>query len=306
MRSQNQDLVASIVQRDGLISRGAHPDLSQTIGRMFRNELLAVLLPGVYTWAQWAADPHVRLLAVAAWSPDAVVVGRAAARLTFWPETACPVVDLAVERRARGRGYRLSRRCIPTEQIIAWPVLSDERSRDSRGTVRITAPAMTAVELSSQLGGEPIDRVLRSRQARIGDLFEALECTPHRRGNPTRRRLLIESRAEPWSAAERKGHGLLFDAGIDGWIANYEVSIAGKTYFLDIAFPGVKLVIEIDGRLHEDDPDQFQSDRERQNAVQLAGWFVLRFTWHDLVERPTVVIAQVRAALARCRRMAGR
>jgi very-short-patch-repair endonuclease len=41
----------------------------------------------------------------------------------------------------------------------------------------------------------------------------------------------------------------------------------------------------------------FRRDRQRQNAVVLAGWTVLRFTWHDLTQRPNEVIAEIRLAL---------
>ncbi|QDP96337.1 DUF559 domain-containing protein [Microlunatus elymi] len=304
--SHNQHLIHEVLQWNGVIARRAHLDLSQTIGRMLRAGELVALLPGVYTWARWAGDPTVRLLAVAAWSPDAVVCRLAAARLTFWPEVDHGELDLAVsDRRCSAKGFRLHRRRLPPEHIVGWPLLGEDAATDGRGIVPITGPALTAVDLCAELGGEPIDRVLRSRQARLADLRGALECTAHRSGNRDRRRVLVESRAEPWSAAERKGHRLLFEAGIGGWFANFEVAVGGKTYYLDIAFPHLKLAVEIDGRFHEDDPDQFQSDRERQNAVQLAGWFVLRFTWYDLVDRPKVVIAQIRAALARCRKLAG-
>jgi very-short-patch-repair endonuclease len=38
-------------------------------------------------------------------------------------------------------------------------------------------------------------------------------------------------------------------------------------------------------------------DAERDNYLNLRGWTVLRFTWHDLVERPQYVLGQVRQAL---------
>jgi hypothetical protein len=45
------------------------------------------------------------------------------------------------------------------------------------------------------------------------------------------------------------------------------------------------------------DVDRFAQDRVRQNALVLAGWTVLRFTWHDLMSRPQAVVAEIRAAL---------
>jgi very-short-patch-repair endonuclease len=66
---------------------------------------------------------------------------------------------------------------------------------------------------------------------------------------------------------------------------------------LDMAWPSRRLAVEADGRVH-DQPQALYRDRDRQNDIVLAGWTVLRFTWADVVHRPTQVIARVRAALA--------
>ena len=88
--------------------------------------------------------------------------------------------------------------------------------------------------------------------------------TPHRAGNKERLKLLIDSRDEPWSAAERLSHRLLRTArGITGWKTNLPTHVDGQTYYIDIAFEQQKLAIEIDGRLHETDVDLFESDRWR-------------------------------------------
>ena len=62
--------------------------------------------------------------------------------------------------------------------------------------------------------------------------------TPHRAGNLEKLKLLIDSRNEPWSAAERLSHRLLRAAHITGWETNLPVYIDGQVYYLDIAFSG--------------------------------------------------------------------
>jgi very-short-patch-repair endonuclease len=76
------------------------------------------------------------------------------------------------------------------------------------------------------------------------------------------------------------------------------VFLEGRLYYIDIAFPHVKLAIEIDGRLHEEDHDLFESDRWRQNALVADGWRVLRFTWEMLRDHPDTVVAAIRQAIA--------
>lgn len=112
-----------------------------------------------------------------------------------------------------------------------------------------------------------------------------------------RRSLLLESRDNPWSRAERLCHQLLRQAGITGWRANVKVRGAQQWYFLDVAFEAQMLAVEIDGRLHEQDGDVFETDRTRQNYLVLQGWRVLRFTWKMLTQQPDVVIQTILAAL---------
>jgi very-short-patch-repair endonuclease len=57
------------------------------------------------------------------------------------------------------------------------------------------------------------------------------------------------------------------------------------------------VAIEFDGWAHHSDVERFRADRQKGNALVRAGWRLLRFTWHDLVNRPRYVIAEIRAAL---------
>jgi very-short-patch-repair endonuclease len=61
-----------------------------------------------------------------------------------------------------------------------------------------------------------------------------------------------------------------------------------------VVFASAKLVVEVDGLAFHVTPERFQRDRQRQNRLVAAGWTVLRFTWMDLTERPSYVVASVR------------
>jgi len=87
---------------------------------------------------------------------------------------------------------------------------------------------------------------------------------------------------------------LLRTAGISGWV----LGLPFGPYKIDLAFPDVKVAIEIDGWAWHVDQDRFVGDRRKQNALVRAGWTVLRFTWHDLTRTPGAVVAQIAAALA--------
>ena len=147
------------------------------------------------------------------------------------------------------------------------------------------------------VGGDAIDQALRTRATTLAHLQQAMELTAARVGNPTRRRLLLDSRAEPWSKAERLFHRLLRDAGISGWEANKPVVLRDSTFYVDLIFRKLRLVIEIDGRLYHTGAEVFETDRRRQNLLVLDGWCVLRFTWTMIEERPEEVIAMVLEAI---------
>ncbi|RYZ31304.1 MAG: DUF559 domain-containing protein, partial [Propionibacteriaceae bacterium] len=261
-----QDQVRSLVAREGFVVRHDHPELQTAMDALLRSGQLRQVLVGVYTAAAFERSFEVRVRALAAWAPDAVLVGATSARLSFWPACPAEVVECALRRRGAAPGYRFSRRSVPAELVM------------TRHGLRLTAPALTVLDLS-HAGTDAIDIALRTRSATLEGMREALRLTPGRRGNQVRLTQLLDSRDEPWSAAERLAHRLLREAGISGWRSNFAVRTAGRLFYVDIAFPGRRVAVEIDGRLHELDQDVFENDRWRQNALVLDGWTVLRFTW---------------------------
>ena len=62
---------------------------------------------------------------------------------------------------------------------------------------------------------------------------------------------------------------------------------------------GERLVVEVDGELYHTDPLSFENDRRRDAVLSALGYRVLRFSYHQIMERWPEVEAAVRAALAR-------
>ena len=270
----------------GLISRRDHPALAHTMAWLVRQGKLVPVLPGIYAPPELAHNVEVLMRAVGVRHTDAVVLGAAAARASFWPDAPVRTIEVAAPSRLASRpGYTFSRRHIPVELVV------------ERAGLRYTAPALTAIDLATFECADAIDIALRTRAATLEGMYQALRLTPNRVGNQQRLKLLIDSRNEPWSAAERLAHRILRAAGLVGWKTNFPVFLEGRVYYIDIAFPHVKLAIEIDGRLHEENEDLFESDRWRQNALVANGWLVLRFTWQMLQEHPEVVVAAILQAL---------
>ncbi|SEP77840.1 DUF559 domain-containing protein [Microlunatus flavus] len=285
--SSLQDEVRRLVDRDAVVARADHPSLVGAIGRMVRAGELVAVVPGVYSSRARAPERLVRATALVVRQPDAVLAGPTAAQLGFWPGLRGETVTYALAHKWRAPpGFSGSRRTVPPELVV------------QRDRFRLTCPALTALDLCDDLGGDGIDQALRTRTATLPGLHHALELTGGRRGNGVRRALLLDSRDEPWSAAERVCHRLLRSAGIVGWKANLPVLVSGRRRYLDVGFRHLHVAIEIDGRLHERDEHVFEDDRWRQNALVLDGWLVLRFTWRMLVEQPDEVLETIRQALA--------
>jgi very-short-patch-repair endonuclease len=66
---------------------------------------------------------------------------------------------------------------------------------------------------------------------------------------------------------------------------------------MDFVWPAERVIVETDGWEAHGTRHAFQADRATSNALQLAGWTILRFTDADLRRRPVGVISQIRVAL---------
>jgi very-short-patch-repair endonuclease len=270
----------------GLVTRRDHPQLAGSFDWLLREGKLAPVLPGVYAAPEIARIWQTRVRALGLRHVDAVLLGAAAARVSFWPDAPLDHIEAAVPCVLKPQpGFSFNRRHIPAELIT------------EREGLRYSVPALTAIDMATFACSDALDIALRARATTLACMYEALRMTPHRTGNRERLKLLIDSRSEPWSAAERLGHRLLRAARIKGWNANLPVRVDGQLFYIDIAFKQQKLAIEIDGRLHETDTDLFESDRWRQNALVAAGWQVLRFTMAMLRDHPEVFIAAILNAL---------
>lgn len=79
----------------------------------------------------------------------------------------------------------------------------------------------------------------------------------------------------------------------------HPVSVGGSEYRIDFAYPQERVAIEGDGFAFHSGREVFEQDRTRQNALVLAGWTVLRFTWRQICRHPEDVVAQIEAAIQR-------
>nr|NLI49450.1 DUF559 domain-containing protein [Propionibacterium sp.] len=282
----NEELVLALAQGGGLIAlhRGS-PLRGRVAGAVRRGELQRVLL-GIYA-PTGHLDCRLRCGALQLADPDAVIMGEAAAWLLGFDKAREPQRVTALSRRLRldDSTFRTYDRRLAPELV------------ELVDGIRVTCPALTALDLSHTQGGRPIDAALRAGIA-LPTLWAAFRAAPNRPGNATIRRLLLESRDEPWSEAEREAHRLLHRARIAGWHTNHPVRLPGGWVRLDIAFPRLQLALEIDGYAFHSGRAEFEADRTRDVALALAGWAVHRFTAARVFGHPDAFVAEVQALLA--------
>ncbi len=223
--------------------------------------------------------------AVWGYGADAAASGMAAAwwhGLTrFSPE----IVEVTVPRNSHHphrSGVRLRRRDLTRHDVV------------ERAGLRVTELALTVVEAAARPGGGAglMDSALQHR-VELRALWRAHLRNKGRHGSPAARRLLQAASEGARSHAERLLVKLLQGAGITGFETNYPVG----GYVIDNAFPNQKVAIEVDGWAFHSDAEVFVKDRNRQNAIALLGWQVLRFTWLDLTQYPHRVLAEIKQAI---------
>lgn len=277
-----------IEDNGGVIGRRDAGELAGVLHHMIRSGDLVRVLPGWFAPAETATSHRTKVLALARHAPDAVLTGRSAAGLLGWSRLEPTIVSAAVRLRPQP-GFLFTNDRIDPE----WITTIDG--------IRCTNKFLTAVDLIPELGGELVDDVLREHPRRgawaLAQLWQAFGDHPNRPGNNARREILSDSRDRPWSEAERMAHRALREAGITGWRTNFELRIDGRTFFLDLAFPKLRLAIEINGFEWHSRREAFEKDHQRRNEVNLDGWLVLEFTWRMVTDDPTGFVRTVLRAM---------
>ena len=231
------------------------------------------------------------LAAVLAAGPGAMASHRGAAWL--WGLTKEPRLEVGGHRHHR-----------PATGSVVYHRLSGEARPVLRRAVPCTDPLLTVVHLAG-LGNESLLLASLDRGIASG-LFSAAAVGAELgrrsgkgvagvralRGVIARR---LEAEGERTSDLESAMDRLIVSHGLP--VPERQYQLGGTRYRLDYAWPAARLVVEVDGYSDHSSLDVFRYDRERQNALVLAGWTVLRFTWADVRDRPRHVADQIRRAL---------
>ena len=167
--------------------------------------------------------------------------------------------------------------------------------------IPVTDPVRTLIDLATLLKGRPLeqalDRAERLRLVDFADLAHRLEARPGRPGSPSLQAQLSRYTAGSTftrSELEERFLALCDRHGLPR--PNVNTRIEGIE--VDFVWPDARLIVEVDGYAYHRSPSAFESDRERDVILSVAGWRVLRFTWAQITQRPAWVAAAISERVA--------
>lgn len=224
--------------------------------------------------------------------PDAFVTHTTAARLYGMPVPLDTTAHVGVshgDRRRRRTNVRSHVVAADTE-VVVW-----------RG-VRASAPAYVFIQLAELL---PLVELVVQ-----GDYLVRQGCF-----TPDQLVAICASSTEDYAsrallAARLVRHGvdspmetrlrlLLVLAGLPEPTVNHVLRDASGRVRrrFDLCYPGLRLIVEYDGRQHAEDPAQYDHDRDRREELDELGWRVIVVTSEGIYRDPERTLRRVQAAL---------
>lgn len=291
------DAVEELLARQGRVARRRdllRAGLSRrALRRRVQRGELRPLTPHLFTdAAQPSPDEDLRAAAVAL---DAAVSHLDAALLWGLELVVTPTERTVTVGRNRSRAHRTGVRVHRADLAADARVLRDG--------LTVTTVVRTLVDLARSLPlAEAVavgDSALRQGLVTLPELQAALRALPAGRGRDRVARVVALLDPRCGSVLESLLRVLLAQHGLRPQTQLEVRSRAGRRIGrVDFAWPERRLVVECDGYAFHADRTRYRADRRRGNALVVAGWTVLRFSWEDVVRSPAYVVATVRGVLA--------
>lgn len=114
----------------------------------------------------------------------------------------------------------------------------------------------------------------------VEQCLDRLPPTSH--GTSRMRRAWRDARSPCWSAPETLTRLLIARAGLPAPQLNVQVTVAGHSFILDLAWPEARVALEYNGAVHAREVDQYRDEMYRLGLLRDAGWGVTVLTWDDL------------------------
>ena len=296
---------ALLRRQAGIVARTQLVELrwsASAIGRAISAQRLIPVAQGVYraagvTWTRRASRVAALLIA----GPHAALAGWSAGELHGFTDARPGPLQVVVpgDRRTSARAPSLVRVRRSTNLLHC--------DVQELGELRLTTGARTLLDLAAQVRSveqlaELTATAVRVGATDLGSVEAVVTRCPRARG----RRGLLDAIAllgndgtAARSEVEIAALGAIVGAGLPRPLLAHRVLDDTGAFVaeVDLAYPDLRIAIEIDGYRWHSTPAQKRRDEQRQNRLILLGWRVLRFSASEVRRHPARVAALVRQAV---------
>ena len=270
-----------------------------SVRHAIRSGRLERFLPRVFRVVGTPPSFEQDVMGVLLWAGDgSAASGITAARLHHLPGFGSDVVEISTVNGKDGR-----RPCLMSGRTVRVRRVDGHLLPEiETGATPITTIRRTLLDLAGgrhPLAESALDRSLVRQRESIGSLWLYIEqeWMRGRRGVRIMRDLLAvrtAGQAPTDSDGELRARRLIADEGLPSPVGQHPVALPLADIHIDLAYPDIKLAIELDSYSWHLNRKAMERDRERDNALQMLGWIVLRFTWAMLRFDPGYVRKTIR------------
>jgi very-short-patch-repair endonuclease len=274
-----------VVTRRQLLAAGVS---RHEITERLRTGALLREYPGVYRVGHRAPSVEARYLAaVLACGDGALLSGRAAAHIWGLVKGAAPPPEVITRTERRVPGVTTRR----------------ARSRTADATthrgIPITTVPFTLIALAAQLDAAELARACHEAGVRYGTTPRQVEAMlasrPNAPGTRQLRAVLHGDTKITLSKLEQHFLELLQDQGL----TLPQTNRPAGTRRVDCRWPAHRLTVELDGYRYHRSRHAWEQDRRREREAHARGDDFRRYTYDDVLERPALMLAELRALLPR-------
>ena len=271
----------------GVVSRDAWRALgvsdSTRYARIRRGELHR-MMPGVFRSAAHADDRLSRMVAACLASPAVAIAGTSAGELWGMRNMIGASIHVLVPH---GACVELGGCVVHTSRHIAGIDLAWRRPDG----ILLTSPPRTIIDAAPWIGATAtegvIEQALAERRCTLGTIVDtaARLLHPNHHGAAMVRALLAHR--PKWRGAARSELELRLGraieaAGLPAPLVNHSIVVGGRRRVLDLAWPDVRLCVEVDHPYWHGREDDARRDRQRDRQLGAAGWFTARLSEWDI------------------------
>lgn len=289
-----------VVARRQLVSRGVSPELIKSqvhLGFMF------TVNRGVYYLGRGPMDQKaIWMAAVLAAGDSAALCGRSAAVLLGFMDR-----ELVIDVRCPGSRRRYNTTIKPPVDRSRAVHVRRFRACESLGVGQVQAipvvgAAVALLQLAEQLPTPSLKNAyltadMKGLLSEI-DLAWLVAPKPGHKGAGRLRALVLKRNPqvrETRSILEVRFLELCAQAGI----SPPQVNVTVEGFVVDFWWPELRLIVEVDGVEFHRGAAKSIEDRHRENVLVASGNAVLRFNWNQVVNEPSLVVAQLSEAKRR-------